>query len=308
MGVFLLILLQVIFPVFALLGLGALLHRRLRFDPRTLSRLTGSVLLPALVFANLYEARFEAALVLQVALFLLLQNGLLMLAAEAAARWLRLEARTASTFRNSIVLFNSGNFGLPVSQLVFATQPVGMSIQVIVTLFQTLVTNTYGLFNAMRVETPGWRALRGLALNPIVLAMLAGIALQATGLRLPDFIWRPIDTVASAFLAVALFTLGAQIAGLRLRRPSLPLLLTAAGRLLISPALALALILALGLDGVTAQALLIAGSFPCSRNMAQFAMEHGNDPDYAAEAVLLTTLLSSLTVAATVFAAQQLFG
>ncbi|SDS87194.1 hypothetical protein SAMN05444162_2487 [Paenibacillaceae bacterium GAS479] len=307
MSILLLILLQVIFPVFALLGTGAALHLKYRFDIRTLSRLTSSVFLPALAFVNIYESRFEGQLVGEVILFLLLQNAGLMLIAAAASRAFRLERRTSSTFKNSVVLNNSGNFGLPVSQLVFATQPVGMSIQVIVTLFQNLVTYTYGLATAMSVETRGWGALRQLVTNPIIAALVLGIAFRVSELELPPFLWRPIDNVASAFLAVALFTLGAQVASLKLRRPSLPLTLTVIGRLLVSPALALLVILALDLQGVTAQALLIAGSYPCSRNMAQFALEYGNDPDYAAEAVLLTTLLSAITVTVAVYVSRQLY-
>jgi predicted permease len=307
MDVLFLILLQVIFPVFALLGTGAVLHRKYQFDLKTLSRLTTSVFLPALAFVNIYESSMAGELLAAVVTFLLIQNAGLMIVGSVTARAAGMDRRVASTFKNSVVLNNSGNYGLSVSQLVFAGNPVGMSIQVIVTIFQNLVTHTYGLLNSISAQTRGFRALVELFKIPILYALLAGFALKALGVAIPAFLWKPIDNVASAFLAVALFTLGAQVAYLKLRRPSLPLTLTVIGRLLVSPALALIIILVMDLKGVTAQALFIASSYPCSRNTALFALEYDNDPDYAAEAVLMTTLLSAITVTVIVYLSKMLF-
>lgn len=55
------------------------------------------------------------------------------------------------------------------------------------------------------------------------------------------------------------------------------------------------------MNGVVAQALFIASAYPCSRNTALFALEYDNHPAYAAEAVLLTTLLSAVTVTVVVY-------
>ncbi|TFE23966.1 AEC family transporter [Cohnella luojiensis] len=301
MDVLFLILLQVIFPVFAMLAAGAVLHRKYRFDMKTLSRLTTSVFMPALAFVNIYESQIAGDLLADLILFLLVQNLGLMVVGNIAARVAGLDRKVASTFKNSVVLNNSGNYGLPVSQLVFAGNPAGMSIQVIVTIFQNLVTHTYGLFNSISVQAKGVKTFVEMVKMPILYALLAGVALKGLGVAIPGFIWKPVENVANAFLAVALFTLGAQVAYLKIRRPSLLLTLTVIGRLLVSPSLALLIITIMGLEGVTAQALFIASSYPCSRNTALFALEYDNDPDYAAEAVLLTTLLSAITVTVVVY-------
>jgi predicted permease len=56
-----------------------------------------------------------------------------------------------------------------------------------------------------------------------------------------------------------------------------------------------------------AQALFIASSYPTSRNSALFALEYNNHPEYAAQSVLLSTLLSSITVAIAVYLSKILF-
>jgi hypothetical protein len=62
------------------------------------------------------------------------------------------------------------------------------------------------------------------------------------------------------------------------------------------------------MEGITAQALLIASAYPCSRNTALYALEYNHHPGYAAQAVFLSsTLLSPLTVASVIGFAHLYF-
>lgn len=109
-------------------------------------------------------------------------------------------------------------------------------------------------------------------------------------------------------MAIALLTLGAQLAYVQLKKFNKLLLLSILGRLFVSPALALGLIFILGLDGIVAQSLFIASSFPSSRNSAQFALEFDHHPELAGQIVLVSTILSSLTVGVVIYVAEVLFG
>ena len=85
------------------------------------------------------------------------------------------------------------------------------------------------------------------------------------------------------------------------------IIVSSIGRLLIVPAIALVFIYIMGLDGVIAQSLFIASSFPVSRNSATLALENDVYPNLAAQTVLVTTILSSLTVTVVVYLASVLF-
>ncbi len=63
----------------------------------------------------------------------------------------------------------------------------------------------------------------------------------------------------------------------------------------------------LHIKGITAQALLIASAYPCSRNTALYALEYNHHPEYAAQAVFLSTLLSPVTVASVIGIAHVYF-
>ena len=307
MEVLLLIIVNVILPVFLLIGAGAVLHIRYSLDMNTLAKLNTYLLMPALSFVNIYQNEIDAHTLLHVLSFLIIQSLCLMALSAGIAKAAKFDNSLSATFKNSVVLVNSGNFGLPISQLVFHQNPLGLSIQIIVLIFQNLLTYTYGLYNSVSVNTRGLQAMKVFLKNPVIYAFLAGLLCHSLSIQIPGFIWTPIENLAAAFLAIALVTLGAQSASLKLIRFSLPLILSIVGRLILSPVIAIMVILILGLEGTTAQALFIASSFPTSRNSSLFALEYGNHPEYAAQAVLMSTVFSIATVTTIVYSAKILF-
>jgi malate permease and related proteins len=301
------ILLDIIFPIFLLIGAGAFLQRSIRLDLSTLSTLTVYFLLPAVCFVNIYESNMSSELISQTLVFLLLFNILLILTSMFIAKANKFNPKLTATFKNSMVLSNSGNYGLPVSELVFAANPAGMSIQIIISIFQNLLTFTYGFFNSVSAQSSGLDILRKIIRLPVIYALLLAILLKMLHIDIPEFLWRPIENSSNAFLAVALVTLGAQVAFLKITRISRPIVWIVIGRLIISPIIGLLVIYTLGLTDITAQALFIASSFPSSRNSALLALEYDNYPEYASQAVLLTTVISSITVAVVVYLSKILF-
>ncbi|KAA9019498.1 AEC family transporter [Niallia endozanthoxylica] len=308
MQLLLTIILDIITPVFILIALGVILHRKFILDLSTLSKLTTYLLLPVIGFVNIYESRIGAEMLLLIFVFWLCQSLVLISMVEVSSKVFKFDKKLASTYKNSIVLNNSGNFGLPVSQLVFAGNSFGQSIQILMMVLQNLLTYTYGLVNSISASTTGMKEVMKQFLKiPILYALLLGLIFNSFSVQVPSFVWQPIENITNAFIAVALITLGAQSAYIKVQKPSLPLVLSLIGRLLISPAAALVIIYLLQLEGTIAQGLFIASAFPSSRNSASFALEYNNYPEYAAQTVLLSTILSSITVTIVVFLSTILF-
>ncbi|ANB62061.1 membrane transport family protein [Anoxybacillus amylolyticus] len=272
MDIFIHIVVEVIFPLFLLIGAGAWLHRLFHFDMNTLSKITTYFLLPAVGFVNVYESNMKSGVLFSVLFFLILQNGTLIAVSAIMAKWLKLDRRLGATFQNTIVLNNSGNFGIPVSQLVFRHEPSGLSIQIVVTIFQNFLTNTYGMFQFISASQNRKKMASEFLKNPIIYALVLGLFFRMLHIPIPSFLWNPLEHTANAFLVLALVTLGAQLAYIDIKRIPPLLILTVCSRLLLSPAIALMIITLLQLHGVTAQALLIASSYPCSRNTALYAL------------------------------------
>lgn len=75
----------------------------------------------------------------------------------------------------------------------------------------------------------------------------------------------------------------------------------------MGPLLALAMIYLLNIDGIVAQSLFIASSFPTSRNTSTIAMEYQIEPELHAQIVLFSTLFSIITVTVVIYLSYILF-
>lgn len=298
---------HIMVPILIPIGLGAILHRRFTFELGSFSKLILNYYVPALAFVKIYESKLSAGLVMTVFCFLLLQFIAIVALGYGVSRIMGYSRPMAASFSNSVALTNNGNVGIPVNALAFKQDPFAMSIQVIVVVFELFATFTFGLVNASKATAGLKNALLQFAKMPVLYAIAAGTLLRLLDVSLPEPIVTPLDQIAAGMLSFALVSIGAQIASAKLHQNTSAVLLSSLVRLLISPLCAYALIRALDLHGVAAQALLIASAIPTSRNSAALALEYGNEPGFAAQAVLVSMLLSSVTLTVIVHLAMSLF-
>ena len=302
------IFLQIVAPILVLLFVGAILQKKFSFNLKALSQLITYCFMPAAVFVNLYETRVDLEVLGQVTIFIVLFIGSQIILSHFIAKMLRLERQEAAVFKNSVVLINSGNYGIPVAQMMFATQPIGVAIQVILVIFQNMTTYTYGLYNLISSTKSGLSILKDFLKMPIIYALIAGVLLNVWNVEIPQVFRIPLDHITEGFIAVALITLGAQLSQIEVRTlVNKIIILSCITRLVVGPAVALLIIFVLGLDGVVAQSLFIASSFPTSRNSSSLALEYDVESNTAAQTVLFSTIVSCLTVTVVIYISMLLF-
>lgn len=307
MGYISLVFLDVVLPILILMVVGALMQKKFSFRLRPIANLITYCFMPAAVFLNIYRAEFDYQLMGQLFLYLLLFSVSLILLSTILSKILELERQEKTVLKNSISLMNSGNYGLPVSQLIFSANPLGVSIQIIILVFQNLLTYTYGLYNLISASKSALDILKSLLRLPIVHALLLGIVFQVFHIPLPNFALIPLEQLANGFASLALLLLGAQLANIHFNTFHRVIGWSMIGRLIVGPSFAFLFIFLLGIDGVMAQSLLIASSFPTSRNTATLALEYDVEPELHAQVVLYSTLLSSITVTFVIYLAMHLF-
>lgn len=299
---------QVVAPILVLLIVGGLLQKKFQFNLKALSSLVTYCLMPVAVFLNIFETKIDAIILGQIILYFFAFSFTLMLISTILSKLLRLKGAKAAVFKNSIVLINSGNYGLPVSQMLFATNPLGTSVQIMMVVFQNLITYTYGLYNLIATSKSGFAIIRDIFKLPIVHGLILGIVMNVWNIPLPNFVHIPLSHLADAFIAIAIITLGAQLSKIKVKTLLNKMLyLSCFGRLIIGPIVAYCLIRLFHFDGVIAQSLLIASSFPTSRNSSSLALEYDVEPDLAAQTVLMTTIVSCITVTIVIYFAKMMF-
>lgn len=302
------ILREIILPIFIIMGIGFFIQRKFLLNIQTLARLNIYFLVPGFIFTKLYSTKFSASLFINILLFFLLYVAILYIIAYFIGNMMGLEKGKKTTFTNSVIFFNSGNYGVPVNDLVFRSDPFAMSIQVIMLTLQNIFLFSYGIFSLQAVKTGKLKALLSYFKMPMLYAMLFGITLNVLNITVPSFILVPANYIADAMISLALFTLGAQVAEIRFTSGLSNVYYSLMLRLLIGPAIALAIIYIFRVDGIVAQALFIASAMPTSVNSAVIAEEYNNHPHFAAQIVLFSTLFSAFTVTLVIYLSRMLFG
>ncbi|WP_204179802.1 MULTISPECIES: AEC family transporter [unclassified Staphylococcus] len=304
---FIFILSEVILPILLLILLGLILQIKFSFNLKHFSTLITYCLMPASVFVNIYQINIDIPLLLNIIYYIIIFSVILILLGNLISKCLHLEKGESAALKNSISLMNSGNYGLPVSQLVFSHNPIGVSVQIFILVFQNLLTYSYGMYNLLSASKSMADITRGFLRLPVFHALLLGIICQVFTVKLPKTILIPLDQLSDGFVAIALILLGAQLARIKINFFHRVISWSLIGRLIISPILSLAVIYLLSLDGVVAQSLFIASSFPTSRNTSTIAMEYQIEPELHAQIVLFSTLFSIFTVTTVIFLSRILF-
>lgn len=305
---FFFILKDIILPVFIVLIIGYVIQTKFKLDLQTIAKLNIYIFIPAFIFVKLYQTDISPAIFGNVLLFMFLFVLILYILGFIAAKILKLDKMKRVTFTNSVIFFNSGNFGVPINDLVFRSDPFAMSIQVIILMFQNILLFSYGVFSLQSLDGSKIKALLAYFKMPVMYAMLLGIIFNWYDVPVADLVMVPVTYLADGMIALALLLLGMQVAEMELTKGLGTVYVSLIIRLIAGPLIALGIIYLFGMSGVLAQALFIASAMPTSVNSAVIAQEYNNHPDYAAQIVLFSTLFSAITVSMVIYLGRILFG
>ena len=287
-------------PIFGVIALGYALRRRgfpgEAFWPLA-EKLTYFLLFPALLVRNLAAAQLGGLAVGGMSLAIVLLLGTMTLLLFALRSWLGTNGPGFSSVYQGGIRFNTyvglaaatALFGPPGATL--AALAIALLIPLVNVLCVAVITHSVG----GREASP--RAmLRAIARNPLILACLTGIGLNISGLGLPAGSVTLLDILARAALPLGLLAVGA---GLRLRVAFDRRRLLAIGsvlKLLVLPALAWALALGVGLEGLAKGILVLFAALPGAPSAYILARQLGGDGELMAALVTVQTALSLVTL------------
>ena len=306
---------RVVAPIVVLAGAGYLIGRRVEAAADALAKTLLYLLIPAFVFTNILGSDLAGAEYGHIIAFCAAALAVLYVLARVTSRLRRQDRPLRGAFTNSVILYNSANFGIPVMALTFGfaaeEQTYAVAVQIIVATCQGTAAYTVGALIAAAGSGGVGRAMKQVLRLPFIYALAAALAMKSAGLgtdalRGVPLVWKPLSIISEAYVAMALLTLGAQIARVRLTRVPLDLVLSAGLRLAAGPLIGFGLVAVMGLEGLLAQILVIGLSGPSAVASVVLAIEFRNRPDFAAKTVMLSTLGAAVTVPIVIFAVQRL--
>lgn len=285
---------NVLAPVFIILGIAYVATRRLRLEGRTLSRLAYYVLTPAFVFNLISTARIEAALATRMVVFITLVYAGSVAIAFVVARLLRRGRRMTAAYMMIAAFGNVGNFGLPISQFAQGGEALlPATVYFLANLVFAFVVCVM-LANSGRGNLA--QAFAQVVRTPSLIALVPALIVNAAGIQLPIFAARSVELLAVAMIAIMLIALGAQFANAGIPRISFDMLMAAGIRLISGPLLAFALVGFFDLPVLERNVGILQASMPAAVLVSIIAMENDVLPEFVTATVLFSNLASLVTL------------
>jgi predicted permease len=288
------VLVNIVLPVFLIIGAGFVTARLKSLDAQTLSRVSLYVLAPALVFSKLVETSVTRTDLVQIVVFTVLGTLSVLSLSWVVARLLRLDQSAESAFMLSCTFVNSGNYGLPL--VLFAFGQPGLERALIYFVTGAFLVNTLAVFVASRGKARVTDSLLNIFRVPMIYAIAAAFVVKASGLVVPDFIFEPLEMVGEAAIPLMLLLVGLQLARSTAKR-QVGLICTATlVRLVGGAVVGILLAAVLGLSSVTRQACIVEHSTPTGVMTSILAMEFGSEPEFVTGVIFASTLASIATM------------
>lgn len=313
---------QTIIVVFSLIALGYAAAGVKLIRPSTgegLADFVFTVALPLLLFRTIVHSEFDHGLPLLLwltyftAVFTTWALGHTLLRAFFA-RDVRggVVAGVTASFSNLLLIgvpFVTGIYGdrglALLSQILSIHLPIMMAV--------SIVAFDYGLRRdglAERSAGPIALArnfLRQLLANPLIIGIFAGLIVRITGLPIPDVVDKVIVSLGSAGGPLALFSMGISLFGYGIRGQIASSLVLVGLKLMVMPAVALAVALAFGLPELTAKVAVVAASLPAGANTWLIATRFGTGQRLASTSMTIGTALAALSSGVWLMIVERVF-
>lgn len=298
MNVFVYVLTRNILPIALVVGVGYLARRRFDLHVSTLSSVVFNVLSPALVFSLLATSQLPAGELAELLGFSVLNVLVMGGLAFGLARLLRLDRISTATLLVVAMFGNVGNYGLTLLQLRYGED--GMARGVIYYITSTILAYTLGVFIAS-LGRAGWReTFQRMARLPAVYAAVLALLVYRFQIPVPAPIMSGISIIGAGAIPLMLLVLGMQIADLQPEDGTSYVWPAVTLRLIGGAVIGLGLAWALNLQGVGRSAMIIESSMPAAVITLLLAAEFHLPTSIVARIVVYSTLLSPLTIAATI--------
>lgn len=195
---------------------------------------------------------------------------------------------------------NVANLGVPIAVAVLHDATAVVPALIFQIAFYAPVSMT-----VLDILTSGRFKLRTAIMaplkNPIFLAAMVGLAVNAFGIHVPEFVAHPVGLLGQAAVPMALLAFGISLHGMPFmeagQSPRRAVVVASFAKLIVHPILALVIgHFLFGLSGHALLAAVIIAGLPTAQNVYTFASRFGRNLEQARDCGVITTLACLPTV------------
>ena len=295
-----------IIEMFIILLIGAGAYKARIADEETGSRLTRvllNIISPCVILLS-YQIDFDKERLYGLAVTAILSFASFLIAIAVSKIAVPKNAGPdMAVERMSIVYSNCGFIGIPLIDGILGREGV-FYMTAYLTVFNIFIWS-HGIMLMSGKSESMKKTVRSL-INPSNAAIILGILLFLTGIRLPEIFREPVALIAGMNTPAAMLISGINLAqsdflgGLKNKRTYI----ISIAKLIVVPSLTLLLLLAAGADRSISITILTAAACPSGALSTMFALQYKRNSQYASNLLTITTALSLITIPAIMAAAS----
>ena len=273
-----------------------------------MDKLCFRILIPAMLFSNVYHADFHSDLYPQAIVFMwLAMLATFLLAFFLIPQLIHGEKAEVATVIHGLCHGNLAVLGMPLMLNLFdADAVVVYSILMACSspLINPLMVFEHVYFQGEKVEP--LRLLRNILTSPFLVGTLLGMFCNLIGLHFPAFLETTIANLKSIASPLCLIALGGSFSFGSIRRSFREVAGVVLARCVVLPAMILGFAVLLGFRGVALASLLVIFACPSAAATYSFCTGYCGDPELASQLVVYTTVFSIFSMFCWLFLFLQL--
>ncbi|MFK8067973.1 MAG: AEC family transporter [Gammaproteobacteria bacterium] len=289
--------LEIIFPIFAIVFIGLVYGKRFSPDMSLPNRLNIDVFIPALLFAVLTRHAAQAGFYLDLALaaiLVVIGSGLI---TWPITKLLKIDPKTLCP---PMMFVNAGNMGLPLMVMAFGEQAFPAAVVVfLIGNFLHISLGSYILDHRSHILD--------VITSPMMIAVMLAILVSVLGITLPATVMKPIELLGQICVPLMLFSLGVRLADVNFSDWRLGILATILCPL-VGTLLVLILLPFFEMTKTQQGVLFMFGALPPAVLNFMFAEHYDQEPDRVAAIVLISNAFALITIPLALVYALPKFG
>jgi malonate transporter len=291
-------------PVFLIIVLGAWLRALPLIDEagwRGLERATYYVFFPAMIIMTMAKADLRSVPVLAMGVSLiagiLAMAAILLMLRPLLARTLGTDGPAFTSVFQGATRWNSfvaiATAGALYGQLGLTLTAISVAAMIpLLNVLAVVVLQRYAQDKPVVIGP----TVKALASNPFIWSSVLGIIINVVGIPLPVIAMRFGDILGAAALGTGLLLVGAGLDVGASLKPRAITWVTTGLKLLLMPAMAGGIAMALGVDGVALKVAILSAAMPSASGAYILARQMGGDAPLMAEILTVQTLMAVVTI------------
>lgn len=288
--------LNVVLPVFLLLGVGFVIGRYMSIDSKSVSDLSIYVFSPALFFYSISTSEMNMSDLGRIVLFAFTLFALFALFIQVMGMFFKWDRLYKNTLMLASGFPNAGNYGLPI--ILFAFGQEGVAIGIIYLAVQSLLMNSAGVFYASNhSQVPKKDIFFTIIRMPGFIAILLALLLKIVSLPVPVAILNATNLLGQASIPTLLTLLGITLASIQIKNVIAFIGTATLFKLIAFPLLAFGLLQFIyPADALETKVLLIGAATPTAATTTLLAIKFRMNPDLVSSGMFVSTLVSIITI------------